>query len=112
MADSSEQLKRIMAMKDSLMAKIKPELDEMQGLFKSYVQNMLQENPDKYKHQQLDDKAIQKIGNVYRQITQLFWNICASLSPEQKKQMLKTINQPSNNDFINSFLNAVNSAVK
>jgi hypothetical protein len=111
-ADSSEQLKRIIAMKDSLMTKLKPELDDMQGLLKSYVQNMLRENPDKDEHQQLDDRAMQKIGNIYRQITKLFWNICASLSPEQKQQISKAINQPSKDDFINSFFNAVNAAVK
>jgi hypothetical protein len=111
-ADSSEQLKRIVAMKDSVVARIKPELDGLQGLLKLYVQNMLQENPDKNKHQQLDDEAIEKIGNMYRQLTRLFWNICASLSHEQKQQVLKAINQPSNNDFINSFLNAVNTSVK
>ena len=111
-ADSSEQLKRMVAMKDSLVMKIKPELEEMQVLLKSYVQNMLQENPDKNKHQQLDDQAIRKIGDIYRQITRLFWNICASLSPEQKQQVLKAINQPSDKDFLNTFLNAVNGAMK
>ncbi len=111
-ADSSAQLKRMVAMKDSLMMKIKPELEEMQGLLKSYLQNMLQDNPDKNLHQQLDEKAMQRIGNIYRQITQLFWNVSASLSPEQKKQVLKAINQPSNNDMINSFLNAVNASAK
>jgi hypothetical protein len=111
-SDSSEQMKRIVAMKDSLMAKIKPELEGMQSLLKSYVQNMLRENPDKSQHQQLDDQAIQKIGNIYRQITQLFWNICASLSPEQKQQVLKAIDKPANGDFLNAFLNGVNGAVK
>jgi hypothetical protein len=111
-ADSSEQLRRMVAMKDSLMAKIKPELEGMQELLKSYVQNMLQGKPDKYKHQQLDDQAIQKIANIYRQITQLFWNMCASLSPEQKQQVLKATNQSPNNDYLNSFLNAVNTTVK
>jgi hypothetical protein len=111
-ADSSEQLRRMVAMKDSLMAKIKPELEGMQELLKTYVQNMLQEKPDKSKHQQLDDQAMQRIGNIYMQITQLFWNICASLSPEQKQKVLKAINQSPNNDYLNSFLNAVNTTVK
>ena len=110
-ADSSEQLKAIVVMKDSAMAKITPELGEMQGLLKLYVQNMLKENPDMEEHQRLDDKSIQKIGNVYRQITHLLWNICASLSPEQKQQVSKAISQPANGDFLNSFLNAVKAAV-
>ena len=45
-ADSSEQLKRIVEMKDSLAAKIKPELGELMGLVKLYAQNMLKEKPE------------------------------------------------------------------
>src|ERR1019366_5051236 len=110
--DSSEQLRKIVAMKDSLMIKIKPQLDEMLGLLKLYVQNMLQEKPDMEVHQQLDKKAIQKIGNVYVGLTKLLWNICASLSLQQKQQISKTLGQPANGDFINSFLSAVNTALK
>jgi hypothetical protein len=110
--DSSEQLKRIVAMKDSLVAKLKPELGELIGLQKLYVENMLKEKPDMEEHNKLDEQAIQKIGNLYKGITHLFLDICASLSPEQKQQISKSINQPSNGDFLNSFFNAVNTAVK
>ena len=111
-ADSSAQLKKMVAMKDSLMLKLKPELEEMQALLKPYLQNMLQENPDKNRQQELDDQVIKHIGNMYRQIAQLFWNITATLSPEQKQQVLKAVNQTSNNDYINAFLNGVNGVVK
>ncbi len=111
-ADSSAQLKKMAAMKDSLLLKLKPELEELQALLKPYLQNMLQENPDKNKQEQLDDQVIKNIGGMYRQIAGLFWNITATLSPEQKQQVLKAVNQTSNNDYINSFLNAVNAAVK
>ncbi len=111
-ADSSEQLKRIVAMKDSLMTKMKPEIEAMLGLLKLYAQNMLREKPDPAEHSRLDEKAIQKIGNIYKGITQLLWDICASLSPDQKQQVSKAISQPDKGDFLNSFLGAVNNAVK
>ncbi len=111
-ADSSEQLKRLSFMKDSVIAKLKPELEEIQGFLKLHIQNMLKASPDKDERKRLDEKTIQHIGNVYMGITGLLWNICNSLSPEQKEQVLKSLNQPANGDFINSFLGAVNNAVK
>jgi hypothetical protein len=111
-ADSSAQLKRMVAMKDSLAAKLKPELAEVMDLVKLYAQNMLKEKPDLDEHKQLDAKAIQKIGNIYSEVTHLLFNIIASLSPEQKQQISKAISQPANGDFLNSFLGAVGAAVK
>jgi hypothetical protein len=110
--DSSAQLKRMVAMKDSLAAKLKPELAEIMDLVKLYAQNMLKEKPDLDEHKQLDAKAIQKIGNIYSEVTHLLFNIIASLSPEQKQQISKAISQPANGDFLNSFLGAVGAAVK
>ena len=52
-ADSSAQLKRIVAMKDSLAAKLKPELGEIMDLVKLYAQNMLKEKPDLDEHKQI-----------------------------------------------------------
>jgi hypothetical protein len=110
--DSSIQLKEITAMKDSLIAKLKPEMNEILGLLKLYVQNMLQENPDRATHEKLDENATQKIDYLYREITNLLWNICDTLSAEQKQQIMKKLGQPVNGDFINSFLGAVNTTVK
>ena len=110
--DSSAQLKRMVAMKDSLTAKLKPQLAELLGMVKLYAQNMLQEKPDMAEHQRLDKKALEKFGNIYSGITGLIWNVCASLSPEQKQQISKTISQPANGDFLNSFLGAITAAIK
>lgn len=110
--DSSEQLKRITAMKDSLVIKLKPELEEIQGLLKLYVQNMLQQTPDKEMHAGLDEKVMLKIGSIYRQITLLIWNIVVPLKNLQKEQIAKAISNPSNGDFLNTFLNSVNVVVK
>jgi len=112
-ADSSEQLKRITAMKDSLAAKIKPELGELMDLVKLYAQNMLKEKPDLKEHKQLDAKAIQKFGNIYSEVTHLLFNIIGSLTPGQKQQISKAISQPpANGDFLNAFLNAVGTELK
>ena len=73
---------------------------------------MLKEKPDLDEHKQLDAKAIQKIGNIYSEVTHLLFNIIASLSPEQKQQISKAISQPANGDFLNSCLGAVGAAVK
>ena len=111
--DSSEQLKKIVAMKDSLAAKIKPQLGELMNLVKLYAQNMLKEKPDLDEHKQLDAKAIQKFGNIYSEVTHLLFNIIGSLSPEQKQQISKAISQPpANGDFLNAFLNAVGTELK
>jgi hypothetical protein len=110
--DSSEQLKKIASMKDSLMMKMKPEIEALMGLLKSYAQNMLQDKPDPAAHSRLDEQALHNIANIYKGITQLLWNICATLSPEQKQQVSKAISQPDKGDFLNSFLGAVNNAVK
>ena len=110
--DSSEQLKKITAMKDSVVAKLKPELDSIQGLLKLYVQNLLLQNPDATAHQNYDEKAVQHLGYMFKALTHLFWNIFANLSQEQKQQISKAINQPGQTDFLNSFLGAFNNTVK
>ena len=99
-------------MKDSLVIKLKPELEEIQGLLKLYVQNMLQQTPEKEIHAGLDEKVMLKIGSIYRQITLLIWNIVAPLNNLQKEQIAKAISHPSNGDFLNTFLNSVNTVVK
>lgn len=110
--DSSAQLKRLAAMKDSVLGKLKPELAELTGLLKLYVQNMLQQNPDTAIHRQLDQAAAERITGAFKQITQLLWDMVAVLSPEQKQQVSKVLAQPTGEDFINAFLGAVNNAVK
>jgi hypothetical protein len=110
--DSSVQLKRFAAMKDSLEMELKPRVVVMEALFKQYAQNMLQENPSLELHKQLDEKAATEISNIYRNITLLLWNICSSLSPAQKQQVIKMMNNPGSDNFINGFLNSINKVAK
>jgi len=109
--DSSAQLKRIVAMKDSLVAKIVPALQDVQGLLKSYILNILNEIPDRGQQEKLDAQGVQMIGNVYKQITGFFWKAGNSLSKEQKQRISAAIAKAPSSDFINSFFNALGSAV-
>lgn len=110
--DSSLQLRKIAAMKDSLLLKLKPEISEMLGLFKQYVLNMLAVKPDKGIHEKLDENATQKINYVYTEVTKLLWNICLTLNTDQKQQILKKLEHPEKGDFFNSFFSAVNTTVQ
>jgi hypothetical protein len=110
--DSSVQLRQFTAMKDSLQLQMKPVIEELMGTIKLYAQNMLQPIPDMEAHHRLDDTAAATIGQIYRQITGLLWNICNALSTEQRQAALKKLNEPSSKDFLNTFLDAINSVAK
>jgi hypothetical protein len=106
----SPQMQKINAMKDSTLAKLKPELDSMLGLLKLYVENLLQENPSKNEFHRMNKQAMDKIGKIYDGIADLFWNVFASLTPEQKKMILKAVKEPGNKDIINAVSKALNDA--
>jgi len=91
-----------------VLNRLQPELDYMLGLLKSYVENFLTDKPSKKIHRRLDKKAAKKLGYAYREITGLLWSAMATFSPEQKKSIRKQLEQPVNNDFLNTFLSAFN----
>jgi hypothetical protein len=107
----SPQMQKINAMKDSTVAKLKPKLNKMLGLLKLYVENLLQEKPDKKAFRRMNKEALDKIGEIYGGIADLFWNVFVFLRPEQKKMILKAIKEPGDSDFINTFSKALNDAV-
>lgn len=107
------QMQKIMAMKDSTLAKIQPGLNDMQQILRSYVENLLQEKPSKRVHKRLDKKASRKIGDAYKQITGLLWNVFASLTPEQKQKLLDVVKQSEGKtDFINPFLKILGEVIE
>ena len=106
------QLDKINAMKDSVLGKLKPELESMVGLLKDYVQNFLQEHPSKRIHDRLDKKASKKIGEAYQQVTGLFWNVISTLTPEQKISIKKILEEPGEKDYLNRFFDAFNKALE
>ncbi len=102
------QMQRLNSMKDSALNKLKPELNDMLGLLKSYVQNLLKEKPSARLQKKLDKKGAEKLGDAYKQITKLLWNIMSSLTPEQKELIQKQINEPAGkDDYLNTFLHSL-----
>ncbi len=107
------QMDSINARKDAVLAKLQPELDNMQGLLKLYIVNMLQEKPSAARHRRLNKQGEKKLKYAYEEMTGLFWDIFTSLTPEQKKEMLKLIDQPGkDSEFLNTLGNALNKVVQ
>lgn len=112
-AQANPQMQQINAMKDSALAKLQPELNNMIDFLKQYVLNFLKAEPSASLHRRLDKKVEKKIGSAYRQVTKLLWDVFASISPEQKKQMNELLNKPeAQKDFINALGNAFGTVVE
>lgn len=112
-AQTNPQMQQINAMKDSALAKLQPELNNMIDFLKQYVQNFLAAKPNSALHRRLDKKVTKKLGSAYRQVTKLLWDVFAAISPEQKKQMNDLLNKPeAQKDFINALGNAFGTVVE
>jgi hypothetical protein len=100
--ETSPQMARINAMKDSANAALKPQLNDMILLLKSYVENWLKDKPSTRVEKKLNKKAEKKLDHIYEQIIQLLGNAMATLSSDQKAELKKMINVPEGkNDFLN-----------
>lgn len=111
--NTNQQLQQINAMKDSALAKLQPELNNMIDFLKQYVQNFLAAEPNAALHRRLDKKVTKKLGSAYRQVTKLLWDVFAAISQEQKKQMNEQLNKPeAQKDFINALGNAFGTVVE
>lgn len=103
------RLEKINAMKDSVLKKLQPELAKMQDLLKSYVQNMLREDPSQRKHRQLDKQAMNRVNYAFTEITGLLYNAMALLTNQEKEMMQRKLKEPAGkDDFLNTFLNTFN----
>ncbi|HMU47748.1 MAG TPA: hypothetical protein PKC72_15360 [Chitinophagaceae bacterium] len=108
----SPQLKQINDLKDSATAKMQLKLNEMIGLLKPFIANLLQENPDKRTFDKLNKKAGKKLNEIYLGVAQLFWDVFAALTPEQKKNIRDLIeNKDSKEDYINRMMKAIETTV-
>jgi hypothetical protein len=111
--NTSAQMARINAMKDSVLNGLQPKLAEMLLLLKEYTINLLQENPSFDKDDRITSDVIKHFADAYGRINTLFHKIFENLTPEQKQRILKALNTPeANKDFINTLGAAVNDAVK
>jgi hypothetical protein len=100
----SPQMQQINAMKDSTVASLKPVLNDMLSLLKSYVQNWLSDKPSARIQRLLDRKAGKKLNHAYQQVTKLLSNVMATLTREQKAALRKVVDSPEGkNDFFNTF---------
>lgn len=76
----------------------------MLSLLRSYVNNWLRNKPSAHIQRQLDRKAGKKLNHAYQQVTRLFWNVMATLTPDQKAALQKIIDSPAGKtDFLNVF---------
>lgn len=108
----SPQLKQINDLKDSATAKMQLKLNEMIELLKPFIANLLQGNPDKRTYNKLNKKAGKKLNEIYLGVAQLFWNVFATLTPEQKKTIRNLIeNNDSKEDYINRMMKAIETTV-
>ncbi|HEX4875175.1 MAG TPA: hypothetical protein VFV31_00790 [Chitinophagaceae bacterium] len=109
----TKQMQQINAMKDSVLNKLQPELGNMLGILKQYVQNVLREKPSMTLHRRLDKQSAKKIYNAYRQVSQLIWDIFATITPEQKKLIGELLKTPeAQQDYINALGNAFGTVVE
>ena len=107
------RLQKVNAMKDSVLERIKPGLNEMLELLKKYTANWLREKPSRHVQKVLDKKAGKKLTAAYTQITRLFWDAMALLTPEEKKMMQEKLKPPySKGDYLNTFFDAFNQVME
>jgi hypothetical protein len=107
-SEPSPQQAHINAIKDSTVAALKPQLNELLDLLKSHVQNWLSDKPSADVQKTLNEEAEKKLNDVFEQIVGLLGNVIATLTPEQKAELKKLIDAPEDkNDFINTLGNGI-----
>lgn len=109
----SPQMEKFNAMKDSVLGNLEKDLEGMKELFKPFIENLLQDKPNVAVNKRINKKAIRKIGGAYEKISQLFWDVFAMLTPEQKRKIGEAINNPAaKDDIINNASKALEGALK
>lgn len=112
-ANTSPQIARMNAMKDSVLNELQPKLNEMLRLLKEYTINLLQENPSIETDNRITADVSKQFADAYGKLNGLFHKISENLTPEQKQKILNTVKAPgADKDFINTLGAAVNGAVK
>ena len=100
-------------MKDSVMKDLQPKLGEMLTLLKAFTVNLLQEKPDAAAEQKIVEEVNNHLKEIHKKLNDLFHQVFASLTPQQKQKILKALNNPAaDNDFINALGAAFNDVMK
>lgn len=111
--NTNPQLMKINAMKDSVMKDLQPKLGEMLTLLKAFTINLLQEKPDAATERKIVEDVNNHLKEIHKKLNDLFHQVFANLTPEQKQKLLKALNNPAaDNDFINVLGAAFNDVMK
>jgi len=106
------QLEKINDRKNLGKEDINKELEELKGLFRPYVENLLEERPSKTVYKRINRKAVRKIGKAYDRLAQGFWDVFALFTPEQKAKIRQMISESSvDTDIFDTVGNAINKVV-
>lgn len=79
---------------DEMKAGLNEQMEKIQQLLKAYMTNMLAEQPKASLHSRLDRKAARKLGEVYKKITGIVWDVLTKLSPEEKQKLRGYLDSP------------------
>ncbi|MGB3006451.1 MAG: hypothetical protein WBC06_08090 [Chitinophagaceae bacterium] len=89
---------------ESLKADLKEQMEKVQQLLKAYMTNMLAENPKVSLHNRLDRKAARKLGEGYKKITGIVWDVLTKLSAEEKEKLRGFLNSTdAQKNFMQAF---------
>ena len=89
---------------ESLKADLKEQMEKVQQLLKAYMTNMLAENPKASVHNRLNRKAARKLGEGYKKITGIVWDVLTKLSAEEKEKLRGFLNSAdAQKNFMQAF---------
>lgn len=112
-SNTSPQMAKYNAMKDSVLKSLQPKLGEMLVLLKEYTINLLQDKANIETDERITSDMVNHFKDAYGRISGLFHKIFKDLTPEQKQNMLKVVTAPgADKDFINTLGTALNESVK
>jgi hypothetical protein len=107
----SAQRQKLNAMKDSTIARLQPELANIQEVLKKSIMNLVQDQPSKKAFRKGNKEAMEHVGKLYKGIADLLWDVFASLTPEQKKVIREAMSKPGDKDVMNNISKALDKAV-
>lgn len=98
---------------DSLKAGLQQKMGNIQALLKRYMVNMLSDNPKASLHKKLDRRAARKLGEFYKKLTGIVWEVMTGLKPEEKAKLRQFLSDPSaQKDFMGAFGKVLDGSVQ
>ena len=98
---------------DSLKAGLQQKMGNVQELLKRYMVNMLSDNPKESLHKKLDRRAARKLGEFYKKLTGIVWEVMTGLKPEEKAKLRQFLSDPAaQKDFMGAFGKVLDGSVQ